>query len=197
MSFAGQPKSWIRKFKINFCSWKHIALRIKKHQHLVNFQALQRFPFNSSQKANQDVCIFAMSCFEKGPPLPLRTDLFRIQLSLSSDFKLLKTNERSEAMPNLQALSDGKHFVLSPSLPKPRANQVSQLTLRECSPPSLWVGGRGELTFDKMGAFNFKFSQGILYHRCFSTSLFIQPLEGERRVRNSRFLAWVLGQREE
>lgn len=147
MSFAGQPKSQIRTFKINFCSWKHIALRIKKHQHLVNFQALQRFPFNSSQKANQDVCIFAMSCFGKGPPLPLRTDLFRIQLSHSSNFKLLKTNEKSEAMPNLQALSDGKHFVLSPSLPKPRANQVSWLTLKECSPPFFLSEREGRIDF--------------------------------------------------
>lgn len=73
----------------------------------MNFQALQRFPFNSSQKANRDVYICAMSCFRKGPPLPLLTDLFRVQLSLYSDFKLLKTNEKSEAPPNLKVLSDG------------------------------------------------------------------------------------------
>lgn len=129
MSFRGQLKSWIRTlFKINFRSWEHVPLRIKKRQHLVNFQAQQRFPFNSSQKANQDVYIFALSCLRKGPPLPLWTDLFRIQRSLYSDFKLLKTNEKREAMPNLQVLSDGKYFMLSHFLQMPRKPRKPGLT---------------------------------------------------------------------
>ena len=143
------------------------------------------FPFNSSPKVNQDVYIFTISCIRKGPPLPLLTDLFRIQFSLYSDFKLLKTNEKSQAKPNLQGFPMEN---TSCSFRKPQANQVWQLTLIEFFPPPFrWEGG-GELTY-RIEAFNFKFSQRILYSGCFSISLFNHCWEEEE----SRIMGFWLG----
>lgn len=71
------------------------------------------------------MCIF-LPCLAlgEGLPLPLLTGLFRIQLSLLSYFKLLKTNEKSEVVPNWQVLSEGEYLMLSRSPKKPQANQV-------------------------------------------------------------------------
>ena len=52
-----------------------------------------------------------------------------------------------------------------------------------------WERGGGRMTYDKMGAFNFKFSQGILYGRGFTISLFYHCWE----ERESRIMGFWLG----